>query len=410
MQALTSWRDRIVGFTRKAPHELPANDLKWRRHPGSQRAALRAALEGVGTVGPVILNVQTGRLVDGHLRVELAIEAAQETLPVILVELSLEEERLVLATYDPIGALAEADTAELATLLSQVETADDDLRRLLDGISTAPDVLQVVASEDVPALTSEPVSMRGDVWLLGPHRLLCGDSTDVGELAAAMGDRRARVYLTDPPYGNDYKGSGRQQRTIRNNRSEELGPLLRTAFAAADSVLADDAAIYISHPAGPASLVFATAFVDAGWHLHQTLVWVKDAFVLGHSDYHYQHEPILYGWRGKRARWYGGRSRTSVLEAPRPRSSPDHPTMKPIELLQMQISNSSRAGDIVFDGFLGSGSTLLAAHLLGRQCVGIELSEGYVDLAISRWQTLTNQEAVLEGDGRSFAEVAAARR
>lgn len=147
-----------------------------------------------------------------------------------------------------------------------------------------------------------------------------------------------------------------------------------------------------------------------GWHLHETLVWVKDEFVLGHSDYHYRHEPILYGWKPSRRRWVGGRDQSSVFEVAWPKSSPDHPTGKPVELVEAQLTNSSVRGSIGYDPFLGSGTTLIASERLGRQCYGIEIDPRYVDVVVRRWQAFTRRAAVLDGDGRTYAEVMEARR
>jgi DNA modification methylase len=165
-------------------------------------------------------------------------------------------------------------------------------------------------------------------------------------------------------------------------------------------VLADGAAIYVAHPAGALSVVFAQRFLAQGWRLHQTLVWVKDSLVPGHSDYQYRHEPVLFGYKaaqGRRGRgssgWYGGNDCSSVFEVPRPKASPDHPTSKPVALVEAMVKNSSRSGEVVLDPFLGSGSTLIACERLGRHCYGIELDPRYVDVAVKRWETFTGRKA-----------------
>lgn len=185
-----------------------------------------------------------------------------------------------------------------------------------------------------------------------------------------------------------------------------LTDLLNGAFGVADEVLEPGAAIYVFHPAGPLSVTFGAQFVSVGWSLRQTLVWLKDSIVLGRSDYHYRHEPILFGYKpgkGRRGRgaagWYGGNDASSVLEFPRPKASQDHPTMKPVTLLEALLRNSTQRGDVVFDPFLGSGSTLIASERLGRRCIGIDVDPIYVQVAIERWQKFSGRTAVLEARG-----------
>lgn len=214
---------------------------------------------------------------------------------------------------------------------------------------------------------------------------------------------------TDPPYGVEYEGGTKAHLTIANDQAEKLPDLLRHAFALADTVLAPGAPLYVAHPAGALSLVFGAAFTDVGWHLHQTLIWLKDAMVLGRSDYQYRHEPVLYGWKGRKRPWHGGRSQTSVFEIPRPKRSPDHPTQKPVQLVEAHLKNSSLLGELGYDPFCGSGSTLIAAHRLGRRCAAMELSPQYADVAVSRWERFSGESAILVGDGRTFAAVAMER-
>jgi DNA methylase len=232
---------------------------------------------------------------------------------------------------------------------------------------------------------------RGQVWAIPSqarpkqaHRLMCGDSTDPESVRRLVGAAEPVWMCTDPPYGVEYVGKTADALTIENDGSEGLPELLRGAFGCADQILAEGAPIYVAHPAGPLSLEFGRAFLEAGWHLHQTLVWVKDSIVLGHSDYHYQHEPILYGWKGGNRRWYGGRDKSSVIEIPRPKASELHPTMKPPELVAHCLRNSSRIGDLGYEPFCGSGTTLVAAEQTGRTCVAMEIDPKYVAVALER--------------------------
>ena len=253
------------------------------------------------------------------------------------------------------------------------------------------------------------MSRPGDLWQLGEHRVLCGDATVEDEVQRLFRTKRARWMWTDPPYGVEYEGGTSDRLTIANDDAAGLPGLLSAAFGHADAVLARGAPIYCASPAGKLSLVFGRAFEEVGWHFHQTLVWVKDGFVLGRSDYHYRHEPVLYGWKPPGHRWYAGRSQDTIFELPLPRSSPDHPTTKPVALVEAHLRNSSRRGSVGYDPFLGSGTTLIASERLGRRCYAMELEPRYVDVAVRRWQRFAGRDAVLDGDGRTFAEAEAVR-
>lgn len=255
--------------------------------------------------------------------------------------------------------------------------------------------------DETPPIPVEPWVKLGDLFQLGDHRLLCGDSTQMAtfELGSRlMGQDRAACMWTDPPYGVEYKGAAG---SIKNDTAAGLPTLLRDSFAAVTQAFAPGAALYVASPAGPLVLVFMQSFVQAGWRFHETLVWAKDAFVLGHSDYHYKHEPLFYGYAqggGRRGRggegWYGGHDQSSILEAPRPRRSEEHPTMKPVELIAKCLRNSSARGDIVVEPFSGSGSTLVACESLGRRCRAVELDPRFVQVTLERWAKMTGREFV----------------
>lgn len=236
----------------------------------------------------------------------------------------------------------------------------------------------------------------GDLWTLGSHRLLCGDATDPQDVDRLMGEERAEVLWTDPPYGVDYLGKTADALTIEGDLPQGLEGLLNESFAQASRVLAPGARLYVCHPAGPASATFLGAFAAQGWRLRQTLVWVKDRFVLGHADYHYQHEPILYGhvpaggrWGRGAKGWYGGNARSSVFEIDRPAASREHPTMKPVELIRRCLADASVIGQVVLDPFAGSGSTLVACEMMGRRGFGVEIDPRYCDVAVDRFEALT---------------------
>lgn len=240
------------------------------------------------------------------------------------------------------------------------------------------------------------------------HALLCGDATsaeDVAQLMAAGGGERADVMWTDPPYGVSYVGKTKRALTIQNDGAGDLDGLLTDAFAAADSAaLVEGAAIYVAGPSGPQGIVFINVF-HAQWPLRQILMWVKDSMVLGHSDYHYRHELILYAFKpapeggiGRLGRggdrWYGPNNATSVFEIPRPKRSEEHPTMKPVALVAAMLENSSAVGDVVYEPFCGSGTTLIASERLGRRCRALELDPRYCDVILARFEAETGREAV----------------
>lgn len=252
------------------------------------------------------------------------------------------------------------------------------------------------SSSPAPALPSaSELTIRwgtapGQLWAIpsahgGEHRLLVGDSTNPADVARVMQGEPAVWVWTDPPYGVSYERTTRDGLSVAGDDAAGLPDLLAGAFGAADGVLAPGAPIYVAHPSGPRSIDFARAFTGAGWKWHQTLIWSKDQFVLGHCDYHLQHEALLYGWKpGAPHRWYGGRKQRSVLHHPKPRRSTGHPTTKPLSLVAECLANSSRPGDLGFEPFSGSGTTLLAAEESGRRCGAVELQAPFVALALER--------------------------
>lgn len=257
-----------------------------------------------------------------------------------------------LGGYDD-EALAEMISSVLSVdpdLLETTGWSEDDLAAMLGTASELPPAL--ADPDEAPPLRLEPTSVQGDVWRLGPHRLLCGDSTDIAAVEAMLVGERCDCMWTDPPYGVSYVGKTKEALTIENDGAEGLAELLAGAFAVATAALQPGAPVYVAHAAGPLSLEFSKAFLEAGWLLRQTLIWVKDTMVLGRSDYHYRHEPILYGFtRGGQGRlgrggerWFGDNTATTVLEVPKPSRSTDHPTMKPIDLVTRCLENSCPPG------------------------------------------------------------------
>ena len=299
------------------------------------------------------------------------------------------------------------DEPKLAQLLSELLAEDVDA--VLTGFETR-DLNAILASipavndvESIPDLPVTPESTPGEMYTLGRHRLLCGDSTDASVLERVLGGERVAALLADFPWGVDYVGKTKDALRIANDDPAGLPGFLARAFAALREVLGPRVPFYLFVPAGPAGTEFRLALREVGWEHRQTLVWVKDTLVLGHSDYHYRHEEILYGFtpgpgrpgRGAHAgsRGYGGTDQTSVLFADRPKASREHPTAKPVELLTQLIGNSTRHGELVLDPFAGSGSTLLACEQLQRRCAAVELDPRYADVIRNRYREFVGDGA-----------------
>jgi len=396
-----------------AVEALVGNPRNPNQHPPAQIALLAKIIAAQGWRAPITVSKRSGFVVRGHGRLAAALLLGVEQAPVDYQDYESEAaEWADLIADNRIAELAEIDLSALNDLLTELDAAEFDmgltgfdggeLERLMTSLG---DFGSEVEEDDVPDLPEAPISRPGDLWMLGDHRVLCGDSTRAQDMGRLMGGAQAVCLWTDPPYGVEYVGKTKAAKRIKNDGAATLGPLLAGAFTAASGALVSGSPFYIAHPAGPLALVFESAVRDVGWKVHESLVWVKDSMVLGHSDYHYRHEPILYGWtkgegrsgRGKQSasRWFGDNAQTSVFEIPRPRRSEEHPTMKPVALVSAMLANSVPIGGLVLDPFLGSGTTLIAAEQLGRVCFGLELDPAYVDVIVKRWENLTSRTAVL---------------
>lgn len=401
----TAFRNRIVGSGEERPDQLLANPANWRIHPRNQQEALRGSLESVGWVQQVMVNKRTGYVVDGHARVALAITRDEPLVPVLYVDLDPEEEALVLATLDPIAAMAGTDDAKLRELLADLTVDDAGLSAMLDKLSPPEPKVGLTDPDDVPDLGEKSNIQAGDLFALGDHRLMCGDSTSEADVARLTDGAEADIVWTDPPYGVAYQTKlSVEEAATRHRRTDglevsndDLTPAATKALIVAALRLAPlkpGGAFYVASPSGDMETVFRGALEEVGFQLRQQLVWVKDVFVMGRQDYHWRHESILYGWRdGAAHHWEGGRKQDTVWEIARPKRSEAHPTMKPIELIARSLTNSSRRGDVVYEPFSGSGSTIIAAEQLGRRCLSMEIDPRYVAVAIERWEKFTGKTA-----------------
>jgi DNA modification methylase len=388
---------------------IPISDLKPfagnpREHSADVEGLVRS-LHAYGWTNPILVQKGTNRVIAGHGRMMAAAKAGWSEVPVI--ELALDDKQADAYTIadNRLAEKSKWDMPKLKDLLINLDDGGFDIS--LTGFD-ANDLEKMMAADglgaggdEVPSAPVTPITKPGDLWILGEHRLLCGDSTKAGDVARVIDGEKASIMWTDPPYGVSYVGKTKEAKTIKNDGAEGLPALLGGAFGAADSIaLTDGAAIYIAHPPGALSVTFDNAFVAQGWRLHQTLIWVKDSMVLGHSDYHFKHEPITFGYKPGSGRfgrggigWYGPDNAVSVFEVPRPKASEEHPTMKPVELVMKMIFNSSAPGHIVYEPFCGSGSTLIACEKLGRKCRALELDPIYCDVIVARWEKLTNAKA-----------------
>lgn len=367
---------------------------------------IKRSIETYGYVDPIIIN-SDGTIIGGHQRYNVLLDLGYDTAHVVIVDLDKNAEKALNVALNKISG--EWDDEKLCDLLQDLDLSGYDFsltgftRSELDGLQLKLGVGEAVEDEDfdVDKAVEEcekPVTKRGDLWIMGGHRLLCGDARNVDDMARLMGGAKADLLLTDPPYNVDYVGKTKDALKIDNDRmsNADFRAFLLEAFTAARQSMKAGAAFYIWH-ADSNGYDFRGACMDAGWKVRQCLIWEKDILVLGRQDYQWQHEPCLYGWNeGASHAWYSDRRQTTVLTFDRPKRSETHPTMKPIPLFGYLIQNSTKAGDIVLDSFCGSGTTVMAAEQLGRRAYCAELDEVYCDVIVKRWEEYTGKVAVKE--------------
>ena len=351
-----------------------------------------ASIRQYGFIGAIIVN-KDKVIINGHTRVKAMKELGADTIPAIVVEhLTPEQERALRIADNKTGEVATWNMDLLKAELKALQEAGFDMGTM--GFDTSEldellggDTVEVGQTDpdDAPEVPEAAVSKPGEVYVLGRHLLVCGDSTKAEDMAKVCGDGEADCWLTDPPYNVDYHGSDGQ--TIRNDSMEDskFREFLRTAFGCAEKAMKPGAAFYVFH-ADSEGYNFRGACFDVGLRVRECLVWKKNALVLGRQDYQWIHEPCLYGWKdGAAHSWYGDRSQTTVMEFNKPKKNDVHPTMKPTEMLCYLLKNSTKRGDVVLDTFGGSGSTLVACQQTGRVCRCVELDPKYCDVIRRRW-------------------------
>lgn len=332
----------------------------------------------------------------GNTRLKAAKKLKLQTVPVIIADdLTPEQIREYALIDNKSNEIAEWDTELLAQELEELDLSDFDL----DWGLTADEEETEIVEDEAPEVDeeNEPITKLGDIWQLGRHRLICGDSTDKKTVERLMDGKKADMCVTDPPYNVAYKGGTKNKLTIQNDNmaSEDFCNFLTFAFERINENLKSGGAFYVWH-ADVEGLNFRLALKNAKLQVKQCLIWVKNSLCLCQKDYQWKHEPCLYGWKeGASHNWYSDRKQTTILEFNKPTKNEEHPTMKPVALIAYQINNSSKQRDIILDLFGGSGSTLIACEQLNRVCYMAELDTKYCDVIVKRWENFTGQKAVL---------------
>jgi len=405
-------RDRIRELIRVRACDLVPNRKNWRRHPKAQADALRGLLEEIGYSDALLARQLVNgsyEIIDGHLR---AATTPDMMVPVLVLDVNEEEADKLLLALDPLAAMAESNAEKIADLIRTVKTDNEAVKDLFRRAAgnriwriVHPECLEEadISADLADELRKKWGTQTGQLWQIGAHQIICGDCTDatkVERLFQDVGSARFRMIATDPPYGVSYAAKNeflnaldrgnRVQRPIANDHDADAAPpLFSAALKVATTHAEKGAACYATVPSGTLLPDFISAFKQSGFSFKTLLVWVKNQFVLGRSDYQYRHEHILYGWIENGAHYFiDDRSQDSVFEIDKPHVSATHPTSKPIELISRMISNSSRAGELVYDPFAGSGTSIVAAHQLGRVGFGCEIDASYVAVVLERLSIL----------------------
>jgi DNA modification methylase len=398
-----SLRDRIVEMRRVHADELVAHPENWRVHDAPQQKALQTLLAEIGFAGVVLTRkLPDGRLqiIDGHLRQKMA---KHEKIPVVVTDLNEDEARKLLVTHDPLGAMAGTDPEALKALLEKLgASASEALKGVLDGVASTYKLANVRAGltdpDAVPPIPTKAKTKLGDLYILGEHRLLCGDSTKPEDTKRALNGQFAALLATDPPYGVDYANvlGGRENQKAGGWRDiggdnlddEGLGKLITAALKQCDAPT-----LFLWHSWKRVEISLR-AIRECGWKPVSEIVWVKNALVFGRSDYQWRHECCVYAKREGAPR-QGDRTATTVWEFPKPHGG-EHPTAKPVGLFQIPIQNHTQPGEIAYEPFAGSGSQVIAAEMLNRRCVAIEIDPIYCDVIVQRWCEFTGRKATKE--------------
>ncbi|HEM2651623.1 TPA: DNA modification methylase [Streptococcus suis] len=388
-------------------HPASYNPRKKLKKGDKEYEKIKQSLLKFGYVDPIIVNKDL-TVIGGHQRLTVLKDLDYETAKCVIVNLSKEDEKALNIALNKITG--QWDDQLLADLLLDLQESDFNLDLTGFEPPEIDDILSNVHDKDLSdddfdveeELKKPTFSKQGDIWQLGKHRVICGDSTKAEIYDQLLGDKKANLVVTDPPYNVDVEETA--GKILNDNMPDsEFYQFLFDMFTQVEKHIESDASIYVFH-ADTEGLNFRKAFKDAGFYLSGCCIWKKNSLVLGRSPYQWQHEPCLFGWKQKgKHQWFSDRKQTTIWEYDRPKSSKDHPTMKPIPLMAYPIQNSSMRGTIVLDPFLGSGSTLMAADQTGRVCYGIELDEKFVDVIVKRYiESTGNDNVTVLRDGQTL--------
>ncbi|UYY05840.1 DNA modification methylase (plasmid) [Enterococcus faecalis] len=369
------------------------------RHNEGAITAVAKSIEKFGFKVPIVVDA-SNVIVNGHTRLKAAKYLGLKEVPTIIADdLTPEQIKAFRLADNKVGEIATWDEELLNAELDELADLDLDFDMTEFGFDL-PDIegeeVEVIEDEFEEELPAEPISKLGDIYQLGRHRLMCGDSTNSLEVEKLMGNKKADLLITDPPYNVAYEGKGKEALTIKNDSKEtnEFHSFLYEAFSAAINNMKLGSSFYVWY-ASSEVVNFHTALEEAGFLVKQELIWNKNSMVLSRQDYHWKHEPCLYGWAsGGSHSWYSDRKQTTILNFDRPTVNKEHPTMKPVALFDYQIKNSSKRGDCILDLFGGSGTTLIACEQNEREAYLMELDPRYVDVIIARWEAFTGEVAV----------------
>jgi site-specific DNA-methyltransferase (adenine-specific) len=379
---------------------LPIGDLKAyernaKLHPAEQIQQIKTSIQEFGFNDPVAV-WNDNEIIEGHGRLIAAKELGYTEIPVIRLDSLTDEQR---KAYMLVHNKLTMDTGFDLELLNIELGSINDIDMTEFGFEFemfSDDSSEVIEDDYNEELPEEPKSKLGDIYQLGRHRLMCGDSTDAEQVKVLTNGELVDMLLTDPPYNLTYEGKTKDKLKIKNDNMEDTAfrQFLCSAFSAANEVMKAGAVYYIWH-SDSEGYNFRGACHDIGWQVREVLIWNKNSMVLGRQDYQWKHEPCLYGWKdGASHLWASDRKQTTVIDFNKPNKSDIHPTMKPVGLFDYQIQNNTKGGDIVLDLFNGSGTTIIACEQNGRKAYCMELDPKYVDAAIDRWEKFTGQKAV----------------
>lgn len=392
-----------IQITYKPIQDLIPYARNSRTHSDAQVAQIAASIREFGWTNPILLDGENG-IIAGHGRLLAAQKLGETQVPTIeLAHMSEAQKRAYVIADNKLALNAGWDDEMLFAEFEDLKEAGFDLE--LTGFTLeeigklTPEVVNegLTDEDEAPPVPEEPKTKLGDIYQLGKHRLMCGDSTSIDHLERLCDGQAVDMWLTDPPYNVAYEGGTKEKLTIKNDSmgDDQFRQFLRDAYTAADAVMKPGSVFYIWH-ADSEGYNFRGAAKDVNWKVRQCLIWKKSSLVLGRQDYQWQHEPCLYGWKeGASHLWASDRKQTTILEFDKPSRNGEHPTMKPVALFEYQLLNNTKGGDIVLDSFGGSGTTLIAAEKNGRVARLMELDPKYCDVIVKRWEDFTGKKATL---------------